>query len=549
MDELLDSEWTRRAWTFQEILLARNAVFVRGNGTISWDELVRALFPAKLPLVSLLIGFYPLWPSISEDLLGNWNSMIQLWLSLPRDRFAPLDVAIPQGWNPTRRKSSFSAQVASCQRRMHRAQFAIVTIRCVFYLSALSPLGYACYRISLGAMLLVFILPLLIVARWVDAILSFIILGMKQNTIEQNDSASDGQDPDRVMLDAILTALRYRASSEPHDMIFSLLAILDALGVQSEKPSYKLTVSQTSSQFIGSLVSWNPDAVSLILDAGSHHDPAGLTWAPDWSRTPPSWWLTSRYGVAEKSPQHPTKATVEGGLLKVEAVCLGKVVFQTSLANTNSENMEEEIEGRLAAAYRVLSRTITPNKPNDELISSVFAVLEGITPPRRPTTVSSLYPPPMYGSPRTTRRVVTSTEPLYKAPYDFLDRREVFEQFQHLHNLMIGAPEERYAPKPAAPKAYLETILSSFRRDKRGLFTMTSNLEGNEDGGLIGSGPLGVEVGDEVFLISGVPTPMALRRDPSGMFQVIGAVLVHGVCNEGDERRIPMRCQEEIVLM
>ncbi|CAM1500609.1 Fc.00g097710.m01.CDS01 [Cosmosporella sp. VM-42] len=356
------------------------------------------------------------------------------------------------------------------------------------------------------------------------------------------------------MFNAILTALRYRAISEPHDRTFSLLAILDALGIQTEKPSYRLPVGQTNAQFIGSLLSWNPGAVSLILDVGSQHETGGPTWAPDWSRVPPSWWLTSRYRNGDFSRYLPTNVMVEGNKLRLDAVCLGKVLFQTIIFDTRTgHNTEEDIESRLSAAYHVFRQVITTNEPNEELVSSVFSVLEGIAPARQATSVFKLDPPPVSDRPRNIRlhrRTIEVPELLVKAPYDFTDRPVLFEQFRCLHNVMIGAAEERYKPKPAiSPQVYLRTISTSFARDNRGLFAMTLALKGNENGGMIGSGPLEVEVGDEVFFIPSVPTPMVLRRGQSGNLRVIGAALIHGTYDEEDRRRIPLDHVEEVILV
>ena len=77
---------------------------------------------------------------------------------------------------------------------------------------------------------------------------------------------------------------------------------------------------------------------------------------------------------------------------------------------------------------------------------------------------------------------------------------------------------------------YLVRLHNKLVKDKRGLFVL--------DKGLIGTGPPEIRVGDEIYLLAGVPLPMALRREStSNTFRVVGAVMVHGLMHaEGFEK-------------
>jgi hypothetical protein len=67
--ELLSREWADRIWTFQEIILACNAVFVCGTKAVSWDDLIRA------------INFTG---SVNPIQHNNWQSIARLWMNLER---------------------------------------------------------------------------------------------------------------------------------------------------------------------------------------------------------------------------------------------------------------------------------------------------------------------------------------------------------------------------------------------------------------------------------------------------------------------------------
>jgi len=55
------------------------------------------------------------------------------------------------------------------------------------------------------------------------------------------------------------------------------------------------------------------------------------------------------------------------------------------------------------------------------------------------------------------------------------------------------------------------------------------------DSGFVGSGPLSMKIGDEVFLLLGVPVPMVLyREERNRVLMVRGAALVHGLMHAED---------------
>lgn len=43
LEAFLDQEWIRRAWTFQEIMLASNPILICGNAAIGWRQLQEGL--------------------------------------------------------------------------------------------------------------------------------------------------------------------------------------------------------------------------------------------------------------------------------------------------------------------------------------------------------------------------------------------------------------------------------------------------------------------------------------------------------------------------
>jgi len=59
LDTVLDSEWVRRSWTFQELLLARYPIIICGNQSIRWNDFIRSIHCARqdaMDLPSVAVG-------------------------------------------------------------------------------------------------------------------------------------------------------------------------------------------------------------------------------------------------------------------------------------------------------------------------------------------------------------------------------------------------------------------------------------------------------------------------------------------------------------
>jgi hypothetical protein len=69
---------------------------------------------------------------------------------------------------------------------------------------------------------------------------------------------------------------------------------------------------------------------------------------------------------------------------------------------------------------------------------------------------------------------------------------------------------------------YVARLHNILTKNKRCLFVLSS--------GLIGTGPPEIKIGDEIFLLTGVPVAMALRREASNeILRVVGATMAHGL--------------------
>jgi len=353
-------------------------------------------------------------------------------------------------------------------------------------------------------------------------------------------------------LDGIRAALRERASSRPHDKVFSLLGILKAYGATAPAPDYRLPLDETYQTFLSKLFAWTPAALVMLLDTGG--DPPGgqASWVPNWGEPPPSAWLTAgcRLSAGPSAATRSQKLDILmllDGKLKIRGERIGRV---TALTPKMSLVSTEGLEGSaLQSAFSTNTRTlwrwhhlatsrVRISVADDSIEGYQFAVLEGLVRKRIPSWVAA-------GDGEAARLE------LWQAPLDFADRKEDFVSFSNLGRILssqkpqdgggddgdaaaaankprLEALEEELSKEDSKDaRNYMAKTVNRLVSDKRNLF-----LAEQPSASWLGSGPLSMQLGDAVFVIPGVPTPMALRRvageSNENVYRVVGAVFVHG---------------------
>jgi hypothetical protein len=129
--------------------------------------------------------------------------------------------------------------------------------------------------------------------------------------------------------------------------------------------------------------------------------------------------------------------------------------------------------------------------------------------------------------------------PLWEGPYNYSSRKQDFlDCYELLYILgadfplgqksratLINGQLKSLLNKVKTKKQAFNYFINAYSRmsiDKRGLFVMSW--------GIVGTGPLNIREGDEIFLLTSVPAPMVLRPIEGGnAFRVIGPALVHGI--------------------
>ncbi|KAK0705759.1 heterokaryon incompatibility protein-domain-containing protein [Apiosordaria backusii] len=601
LDQVLDREWIHRSWTFQELILARQLVVLCGTKEISWEELISAIalmaqnsmgnFKTAAELAEKAAS-YP----VSPPVLAHWQSMIDLWLGLPRPSGGPDRHRIHVSGNS--RSSLRDDIIAYWDRYGDSPLLFRLFHRTVTTLGLFSVIGTWAYlttvlvqfevissfRIGAPVLLVWLVVSVIIGIQTRRLYLLWYSIGFGQGQSWLRDSATTTETLQAAeALDGIRAALRERVSTQPHDKAFSISGILQACGATPSHPDYSLSTTKTYLILVKDLLAWRPEALILLMDAGGSTNIAGpgdetesISWVPDWSTPRPSVWLTSRYRLNSTCDIVPGYdfQLLDPSALSLTGSVGGTVTWVSQPFAPTYRLKGADLQLALAAnlytlhfwhlmVYKDLFR---PNRPETKEAWNTrqFAVLEGLV--RSPNNSMPEY---------------------WHIPEDFPDRRHDFQGFCQLLEILDGLSHHSDLEQYHALRACLscddhdhdsesplllpentqpiwDSVLSQMTRiitilkrkknikawryfvktcnqlalDERNLFIMNT---GGYDDKLIGSGPLSLAEDDMIYLSRGIPTPMALRKVPPpepcpseevDKFRVVGAVFVHTLTSE-----------------
>ncbi|KAL8350248.1 hypothetical protein RB601_001314 [Gaeumannomyces tritici] len=576
INELLSRPWISRVWTFQEVILAYHPVVLCGNRVLTWGTMVNALrYPThdslEVPFTSALGPFYH-----PQQGLVSWRAIIRFWAVFPRpfSRASSLIVGHEAGGGDTPEAGRLNPQsfleihnlmstAASTTARPYWWLGVQVAVYCgismygafmvwsaIKIMKEVQKFGEAPSLFSVLALAVIFSAGL-----WAfDIVPKFVLSGGSESALELLLHEEGAELGHLALLDAMQSALRHRACAVEHDRAYGLWGILKALKVKLPNVDYNQELGGLHSDLLATMVKWQPAAVGLILDAGTTHpgrDPLGgaPSWVPRWtggSEHMPSPWMSLRHNIRLHNMAllpilQLAYPVIEGRSLRLLGRPHGVVEFITAFDDCVSLPPQiipitshkrrflhwvQRAEDYIRRGYEV-----TPPTPSVKAllryyrhpVCSIYAVAWGLSLERAPW----------------------GRNLLDWVPYDFSkDDKKRLRCFERLHRVVVGTNPAGAARSDIGLGIALDDVCAMIERvsgandllndlvldlieDKRCLFVLSN--------GLIGSGPLGMLAGDEIFLLQGVQAPMALRRtagtaaEVTGKYTIVGAVLVHGI--------------------
>ncbi|KAK4221942.1 heterokaryon incompatibility protein-domain-containing protein [Podospora fimiseda] len=570
LDQVLNREWSHRSWTFQEIILARQAFIICGHKIIDWGDLASVIsILSNSRQNHVWKGHFRRQVTLSPAVLIHWRSIIELWFAFPRKQYnIPLDgdnrvakdperVIVPLlGQNMVSFEDLFHTQKdfgSNLLRSLTSRTLPLiigtvgVLIGLVFMptlVLKIIPNATAFWKaFTVLSLLAVTFLAVGVAAWWRE-----VSGGRRQIWIKKSSSGGNNRQKSiEGTLDGIRTGLRERNATMPQDKTISISGMLTTVGATPSAPNYKTSVEETYRTFVQDLVKWLPAAMYILMDAGGEQNYT-TSWLPDWTTPRPSAWLTSKYKFGMKTTatalhKNPHFQILPSGALEVKGGKIGRVVALTeatafsSTEGLSDEQLESVNESNIAAYLKwhqiVKSKLMIPQQRHErwtvEALQATadrfdrqafhFVALEGMV------------------------RSVKLRE--YEWPCTEIQRRRWSRLLRVLEAYSVDhVPDDGFSVKSLMgeiryPETDLFEMIERLVRDKRNLFMMESEPGSRVNAGTkwFGSGPLGMMEGDEIFVLRGIPTPMALRRIKTGesegsestvMHKVIGAVLVDG---------------------
>ena len=345
LDELINRDWIRRAWTYQEIILASNPVIICGGKFISWSRLQRGLDYLNNPITPFYISFTDLirasftykgprkimLPSRSAKIYDDarslksfyiWRHMHQIWVTVYRPscwnwrklRMIPQDDEEPA--TPIHSARSYQDELVQLSKTWHYARLIIalanvlVLPAVIVILTALIPIQHYNYMYNppqpyfyphSGECNFYFIscdyrlntlywslTTILTISLWIFGLLATVY------AVRMAPHPSMVDDGNSKSIVGLVQALRERQATMPADKAFALRGVLDRLKLSTSNHGYIKSYGQVYHNLFLDLLRHDTRLVNLLIDVGPRL-PGVPSWVPDWSSLQQRSWLDSRH--------------------------------------------------------------------------------------------------------------------------------------------------------------------------------------------------------------------------------------------------------------
>lgn len=542
LDSLLNRGWHRRAWTFQEIILASNPVIVCGTKCISWAALyggVLAFDDTAYKGKPLYDAYFRRWVEIrtarrtkrSSSSIVEWKQLFEIWVNARR----------PTRWNGNdlrilpadSRRSNDDWSVRAYHKNVLPARYLeswkymvithllqVVLVIC----SACGPFALYCtYGKCFGYGSIQGLLPIAIglIYGWFFSVvvLCFLIPDCKNNLEliqDENEHDVHYETGKLISLVGILQALRERRATNAKDKSFAMHGVMQNLDLVLSKPDYGKSLGLVYQELFTDLVNWHPALINLLIDIGPAL-PKTPSWVPDWSTSQKRMWLPRvyLYDIVDMQSEGASRPKVRfaNDRIIIEGVKLKAVNFRSEPFERLSESIVSE-DSANSISKAVLSKTLRTLAVWIRLARVDVPVIDAYQ-----SVCDALY------------RVLRLTNRTSKEAVLFS------ECFHHLATIPnVSDPTD--STNPSAAEGEVLVALSKLKQKPRAfkvLVKLVNKLVDSRSvfiaGGLVGSGPLHMAEGDEVLVIKGVSIPMIARREPNTepvVYTFIGPAYVVG---------------------
>lgn len=302
----------------------------------------------------------------------------------------------------------------------------------------------------------------------------------------------------------LLNQTRPRQATQPADKVFALYGMLQELQIPLEHMGSSNSVGEVFHKFTCAIINYL-ESLDLLMEASEPWIPGTPSWVPDWNRRHRRVCSVSGNASRNSSPNYKFRGDANG-VLEVSGAIVDTVDFRTDQlqhperGTSSSENLSRHVKVSLHNIW-ILKRLIAHIRKTSALRQNIVHC-------------NALFNV-VHSELGLSASEQEKARPDFHAWYSILNT-------EHSDCTSLCPPDIAtllsLSSDAAMPKYHRERCASIAGRK---VFITTSS-------GLIGAGPLFTHAGDVVALISGLSTPMILRRKGE-FFRVVGTAFIDGM--------------------
>jgi hypothetical protein len=487
LQNIWERDWIQRVWTFQEILLAANPVLCCGTRSLSWHAFIYSMTFLEHSRSTYNIR------DISSTPYFTWAGLLSLWIQTDRPAHwngRVIEAGTPSGETfPLFQEIclDFFDAIRSCYSRIANIHFCL----CIFMVLAGMP-SPVWVKLS-GAPFLpgVILMALGTTLAIASMLLMFVIT-----------RPGPGNRPSTKVQPwlAILSAIRFRKSSNPKDQSYAFYGILRNLGVRLASPDYAKPLGQVYREFFIDLLTWT-NSLDMLLWAGSFDLPDAPSWVPNWKFPLANTWSTPDLLYWSERPFWSVRNETE---IVLRGRWMGEVLWRSQSfhhVDISSHNVFDTFSNRHNTRQLV------------EFISTMqsFGIYDGLW-----NTLTDKW---------DIQNLMVKT---FIYPLEDLG---LFKEFWYYD---LRRANYRSANLDESVEEFLNILERSDSKKRRVQLAVCNDLAATRriyfitSGGLIGTCSESVEVGDKIAYVYGVSRPLALRARQDS-HQLVGVAVTGGM--------------------
>ncbi|KAI0404733.1 heterokaryon incompatibility protein-domain-containing protein [Xylaria palmicola] len=538
LESLLSRPWISRAWTFQELILARDITLMCGEQSISWDRFVRGMW-------YVAYRYHHGEPNNTLNLdppgtsyFREWYAMITLWMNVRRKTtWGTRRMRCEHAGGATMNNHQSPILLAPVDCNIHARAFVlclplsfpgIIVIKgsrvLVIGLLLLLPIGTLSIPLivinqpifgtgyTLTIVLLTTLFPL-IVFNLVD-----LVAKVAGRLVRVTFDVRKKMEVDAVdeLIHIVPQVTKYRSATDPRDRVYATHGILRSFNIPLSEVDYTKSEGQVYSEFFSDLLRSSPRYLVFIIDAGLPDDASIPSWVPNWKTALGRSWTPSNIYSSSRSELEAAIGSphveLAGKTLRVRGMVACRVGFVTErfgiIERGQPEDLALNLERPVATLCQLIhrARDLSFNPAYETIIKSILQTINALKPASEQfdghNTFSELY-----------EKIRGCLHQVEDAQVDYM------------------AVSRKVLQRHICPRKYpaLADFFNKFA--KRVLF---DTLVGTSTG-YLGYGPPGMRAGNLVVIVAGVPVPMILgEAEISGTYRVMGSAFVLGLMERED---------------